>query len=265
MRVRGLRGLVSCGDGGGNCMMIHLVRRVRVCGCCGYLHGIGSKVRGANKAWVCVQRRALGGAARLAENWRCCRSGCGSCSSSGCSVIGVATLWTRRWHVFTGVVFLDLEKVLLGMRANLDDVLGLDVLLDLLPVASVFLKGVDKGLMLLSSPVFAILGDDVGLSRFLGGDGVGDEGGGGDCGVVEMRGDGERMGSWDREVLWMKWGGDRRGDGDGGMSEWWSGDWVGTGRHVSGVQVGRKVVGAHLLESWWMDVRRFGSCWRTVR
>lgn len=40
------------------------------------------------------------------------------------------------------VIFLDFEKVLLGMRADLDNVLGLDVLFDTLPIAAVQLEGV---------------------------------------------------------------------------------------------------------------------------
>lgn len=143
--------------------------------------------------------------------------------------------------MLSSVVLLDLEEILLGVRADLNDVLGLDVLFNLLPVATVFLESVDKGLMLLAGPVFAILGDDVGLARFLGRDGVRDEGGGRPYGGgVEMRGDSQWVRRWQRKVLRME----RRGDGR--MSEGGCCDGVGARGYGASLEVGRKIVGAHV-------------------
>lgn len=65
------------------------------------------------------------------------------------------------------VILLDLDEVLLGMRANLYDVLGTNVPLNLLPRAAVLLKRVEEELMLVVGPVLAVLSDDILLPRFL--------------------------------------------------------------------------------------------------
>lgn len=44
--------------------------------------------------------------------------------------------------MFAGVVLLDFEEVFLGMGADLDDVLGLNVLLDLFPISAMLLEGI---------------------------------------------------------------------------------------------------------------------------
>lgn len=69
--------------------------------------------------------------------------------------------------MFAGIVLLDFEKVLLGMRANLNDVLRLDVLLNLFPISTVLLQSLEKRLMLIRRPVFPVLGNDIWFSRFL--------------------------------------------------------------------------------------------------
>ena len=74
------------------------------------------------------------------------------------------------------IVLLDFEKVFLSMGADLDDVLRLDMLLNLLPVAAVLLECVKKRLMFMRGPVFTMLRDDVRLSRLLHGKGVASEG-----------------------------------------------------------------------------------------
>lgn len=67
-----------------------------------------------------------------------------------------------------GAAALEAEKVLLGMRANLDGGLGGDVTLDGLPFAAVHGEGVDEALVLLVGPVLAALGEDVLLAGLLG-------------------------------------------------------------------------------------------------
>lgn len=75
--------------------------------------------------------------------------------------------------MFARVVLLHFEKVLLSVGTDLNDVLGLDMLLNLLPVAPVRFERIEEGLMLGGGPILAVLGDDVGLARLLGGQPVG--------------------------------------------------------------------------------------------
>lgn len=82
----------------------------------------------------------------------------GSC---GCGGGGLFALGTRRGYVFAGIVFLDLEKILLGMGANLNDVFGAHMGFDLFPRPAVFLEGVEEELVLFIGPVFAYFGDDI--------------------------------------------------------------------------------------------------------
>lgn len=72
-----------------------------------------------------------------------------------------------RRDLFREPVLLHLKEVLLSMRANLDDVLRLDLGLYDFPVATVLGEGIDERVVLERRPCLAQLGDDVGLARLL--------------------------------------------------------------------------------------------------
>lgn len=182
------------------------VRRcIRVGGSCGDVHGVIGQVRRRADEGRVVGGVYGGGRGRgLRRGWEhrgvddrgssssggigIYGSSSSGCGSRGGSCLGgcVLALGARGRYVLSCVVLLDLEKVLLCMRANLDDVLSLDVLLDLFPVSSMFLQGVQKGLMLVRGPVLAMLGDDIRLAGLLSREGVAREragrGGGGGVG-----------------------------------------------------------------------------------
>lgn len=92
--------------------------------------------------------------------------------------------------MLASVVLLDFEEIFLGMRSDLNNILGLDMLLNLLPIATMLLEGVEKRLMLMRSPILAVLCDDVWFARLLHGKWVTSEGA---CG--RSRGDWARRSS----------------------------------------------------------------------
>mmetsp|Transcript_9818 Transcript_9818/g.40509 ORF Transcript_9818/g.40509 Transcript_9818/m.40509 type:complete len:305 (-) Transcript_9818:114-1028(-) len=76
-------------------------------------------------------------------------------------------LGPRRRHVLARAELLDLEEVLLRVRADLDDRLGAHVRLDHLPLAVVELERLDELGVLGVRPGLALLGDRIRLPDFL--------------------------------------------------------------------------------------------------
>lgn len=144
----------------------------------------------------------------------------GGGGSGGSGGGGLTAFGAWRGDVFSSVVLLDLDKVLLSMGADLDDVFGADVRFDLFPGSTVLFEGVEKKLVLFIGPVFSVFGNNVLFARLL--VGGGSWGGGGlfvswlglgGCGRLGLR-------------LWGGSGGFDRGGLGGRCLGWSGGHWV---------------------------------------
>lgn len=133
-----------------------IFRVVSICAASAHTTRATYKSQFSRSAAITATAAATRSASRLAASRRTTSRVRKSCS----------LLWSWWRNVFPCFIFCDFAKMLLGMRANLQDGFRGDVALNLFPVAIVELECMQEASVLLRSPNLAGLGDGIRLSWF---------------------------------------------------------------------------------------------------